>query len=67
MDGRGKRRPGTVAKCIYVLIIVVGLATLALGIYVMRREPPAVRGSQSIPAQAAEQTGEQPRPSPRPN
>lgn len=55
-------RPGMVAKCIFALIVIVGVATLAIGIYAMRRESPPARGSQALPAQAAEQAGQLPRP-----
>lgn len=67
MHGRGNERPGLVAKCVFVLIGVVGLAMLAVGIFAMRNESTPVRGSQVLPAQAAEQAGQMPRAAPQPN
>jgi len=67
MHRRGNERPGLVAKCIFVLIGVLGLAMLAVGIIAIRNEPTPVRGSQVLPAQAAEQAGQTPRPAPQPN
>lgn len=54
-------RPGMVAKCIFALVVIVAVATLAIGIYAMRQESPPARGSQALPAQAAEQAGAVPK------
>jgi len=67
MQGRGNQRPGLVAKLLVVLIAAVAIAIVVLGIYGMGNQPRAVRGSQVLPAEAAQQAGERPRPSPQPN
>jgi len=65
MHIRGNKRAGLAARSIIASALVLGLLTLAFGIYSISNEPAAVPGSQVIPGQAAEQAGALPRPTPR--
>lgn len=65
MGGRGHERPGRVAKCIFFLIVLALAAILWLGVRGLAtvKEPPP-RGSQTLPGQAAEASGQSPQPAP---
>ena len=54
MHGHGNQRPGLVARCIFVLIVLVGIATIVVGVIALRRESEPIRGSQALPGQVAE-------------
>ena len=53
MRGRGNKRPGFVAKCIFVLIVAFSIAAVVLGINRFRDEPPTVPGGRITPDRAA--------------
>lgn len=67
MGDRGNERPGWVAKIIFALVVVTGMLILWLGVRGFQKEPDGPpRGSQMLPGQAAEASGQSPRPeSPR--
>lgn len=60
ISGTGKERPGLLAKCLYALVLIVGIGAIGLGIIAMRGEPEAITGSQSFPEQVASEPGRVP-------
>jgi hypothetical protein len=60
MDGSGKERPGAIAKCIYALIIALGIAIIILAIIALRSQPGSVPDSQLLPGQVAGKLGQSP-------
>ena len=60
----GSERPGLVGKCLYGLIAVLLIVTIAFAIEAMRREPEPVRGSTALPRQVADGLGQTPKAAP---
>jgi hypothetical protein len=61
MDGSGEEHPGWVAKCIYALIIAIGIAIIIFAVIALKMKPGASRGSQALPGQIAGQLGQPPK------
>lgn len=58
MTGRNNKRPGAVAKCIFVLIVLVGASFAWVAWRGLQKEPHgAVIGSDVLPSQAARAGG----------
>lgn len=55
MRSSGQERPCLVAKCIYALILLVGLMTVAMGVYAVNWTPKAERSSALVRTQATQQ------------
>lgn len=58
MHVRGNKPASTAAKVIMALVVIVGVATAAIAIYAVSREPATKRGAQAMPGQVAEQLGQ---------
>lgn len=67
MHVRGNKRSSLLAKCLFGLIVVVGLGTFAYLANAVDDEPATVPGSQVTPGAAAQGVGAPRRPVPRAN